>query len=888
VCGRNDIHQEDDEAEGRLAAALLLAYRIEPCAFDDFGTLADVIRSILPSLASDTLVMSAIQKTLPAFDPKTALFEDIHIRQLLSKGRIPHPDTTVEDVISAYDKVWVLAMCGPEGLCVDGTDIQAQPTTAGGVSPSGSQVNRLTNMRIATVADPMGKSKHDLHCLKGIGRGTLGSLEATLSSQDPSSLEEPSKAGMPDAHGHANGVEATVLQQADKKTKSGVPGIPEDALTVRLKSMSVLDAILHGSASVDQVIRDAKGIELSEVPTLYECIPTALSRSHHFRDKAIDTLLKQPLDHCLLVFGYARARDLYRELFAVLTTSSPGTNLTEPFVRTVRKGMPKALLRCWSGWFHFSPNLDIPANATVKDLVSDDSDIVSAYVAYSIICSLQGLLIDYQAPVSLKELFSRCIRDVDTKCSQRDIDIITRHLGIGTQPEPISSIAREYGRDRGRISQIVKSFEKEFDVTKSYRLLPLRLALMAEAVRLGGKGEISDLEKALTKARTVARNKELAGVLSLLPEYEVDTKSGTFCLADHPCLSCLPAQRAMQSLASGQGTLPINSLMSAIGCKACPHHLPPRLENIPLDPRLSSTDAVVGPKDDPKIAIANAPRSARARVHAIITFSQQAMSADEVSQAYEKAFHESISKARVISYLGSFDDLMLWGRGTYIHVKHAPFPRDLVSEVAKDCLRLFSANRTPILGVGGIYQRHQEELSSHGVPTRHALYSLLRLLKHDGLLLREYPWICDEERIGDRTTFAKYLSSIIGSQGGYISDEEAEDIAQRAMTQEFQLGRLREHKNSLVHADGGICDLNMIEIDYERLDEFVCEIAEQMEEGEQVSARTVFDNNRPLLVPMGIGSYELLYHIVRLREDHLPLSVDRIPGLIKTGKDISA
>ena len=128
------------------------------------------------------------------------------------------------------------------------------------------------------------------------------------------------------------------------------------------------------------------------------------------------------------------------------------------------------------------------------------------------------------------------------------------------------------------------------------------------------------------------------------------------------------------------------------------------------------------------------------------------------------------------------------GRGTYIHEKNAPYPEELLKIISDLIVDVFDVNQIPIVGVEGIYSKFEDDLQTMGIPTHHALYSLLRKYGDKRLKLQEYPWICNAYCIGERTSFAKYFYSILENNNGFITDEHARVIAEKQWTQSFALG----------------------------------------------------------------------------------------------------
>ena len=169
-----------------------------------------------------------------------------------------------------------------------------------------------------------------------------------------------------------------------------------------------------------------------------------------------------------------------------------------------------------------------------------------------------------------------------------------------------------------------------------------------------------------------------------------------------------------------------------------------------------------------------------------------------------------------------------------------------------------------------------------GIPTHHALYSLLRRYSDPRLKLQEYPWICDVSSIGERTSFAKYFYSILEDNNGFITDEHARTIADKTMAQSFALGGLAEYSPFVINANGGWYDIGTAGFDMEGIASLAEEVAGGMRDNDIVSAVKVFEEYRERCFKYGVKSHDMLYYLVDMMEDNLPIEATRRPHFVKS------
>ena len=470
----------------------------------------------------------------------------------------------------------------------------------------------------------------------------------------------------------------------------------------------------------------------------------------------------------------------------------------------------------------------------------------------------------------------------------RSLEMTALRLGLDGERETLEEIGKRYDLTRERVRQIVQKVNKGFDVSKSRRFVSFRTAILAEALRFGMAGRVDELKQSIVESHlSWATESSIEAALSISPDLIISQE--TFHIVDTPCKGCERAKAVLKELLKAGGVKAVDELARELNCAGhC--HITPSGDALSLsigwNALLVSSCGYIGSKTSAFMNDLLHPKSRASAIRrAIYKANGAPVTVDDIAREFSGGRISQKDRAAISSYMTRPDsDMVLWGQSTYIQASRMPHPVDLLEDIAAWIKDTFEDNDIPILGIEGIFSEFKDDCNELGIPNHQALYSELRWLDDWDLLLREYPWVCESSSTDEETTFAKFFEAELQQHNGFISDDEARDLAARALAQSFQLSGMLQYKNNLIHADGGIYDLNMMDIDYEEFDEFVWDLSDTMCEGELVSARAVFQENRSRCARMGIRSYEMLYRILDLREGHLPINASRMPHLIKSDR----
>lgn len=499
---------------------------------------------------------------------------------------------------------------------------------------------------------------------------------------------------------------------------------------------------------------------------------------------------------------------------------------------------------------------------------------------YALSCKLE------EQSDSYSQLLIQCIVDSNPEIEPDHLKMVIERFGIGERPKKLREIASESNITRERVRQIVKREEGKLDFSKSIRYYAYRCRAVELICRLGGMGPSVAFSEAFASEKDKPDNP--FAILKYCEGVTVDEVSDTFLISEthySRCEQCTSLRSWADNIKQDCSVSKYDDAVGSIGCNSCDNLVHPSIMLLAKICNLGSAENLIGDIENPVLYAESHPNSDTAIVRKILYLSGKAVSTAEMEQLFEEDTGRSTSRNFINSYMGRYEGALLWGRGTYIDSRFAPFPVELIERVSDFAISAFRDRNIPILGVGGLFDRFASQLYLENVPNQQALYSLLRKFDSPHLILKEYPWVCSAAEIGERTSFAKYFYSVLAANNGFISDKHAEMLAERCMAQSFALSGLAEYSPYLINANGGWYDIDAAGFDFEGIRELAIEVAEAMKENDIVSTKKVFSEHKARCFSYGVKSYDMLYYLIDMMENDLPIEATRKPHLVKSSNN---
>lgn len=737
--------------------------------------------------------------------------------------------------------------------------------------------NRLENAGIVTVGDLCGRSVEDLLSLKGVGHSAIIELEKRLQYWELPTLQELAYFKPPQSRSVTPSSFKPFAEDVFIDYMSG----PSSYLELGEWRQRFFGELPYMDDPEGNLIEKYDDIPLCDIPGLYELIPYP-HNLYLGKQESVSSLLTSSLEHMITDFGFTSASSIIDCLICNFGEFNELDEVLERYAAEIKRNYPSELLCIPLAWLFPCPDDSLFQFGNVGELFGENKSILSVYLAQALEEALQRLFANNSAPYRIDALFMDAFDELNCGCDSRAKEIYIKRNGLGESRKTLEEVGRELDITRERVRQIESKTQERFDPLKSERLLLLRLAMFNIAKEIGSTGPIDDLCRSFVSHGLFETDADCVGFLELLPEYSIDRAAESFVLPGYPCINCNNAIAVITDIVSHASCRTHEEFIEHVGCKYCKVETALNISVFDHCKGVRVSSEYIGAPSNPVMRASLKPTSERALLHAILYEADRALSYDEMIDQVYQACGNKPSKNKVGSQVGSFSDCMLWGRGTYIHEKNAPYPEELLKIISDLIVDVFDINQIPIVGVEGIFSKFADQLLEQGIPTHHALYSLLRRYSDPRLKLQEYPWICDVSSIGERTSFAKYFYSILEDNNGFITDEHARTIADKTMAQSFALGGLAEYSPFVINANGGWYDIGTAGFDMEGIASLAEEVAGGMRDNDIVSAVKVFEEYRERCFKYGVKSHDMLYYLVDMMEDNLPIEATRRPHFVKS------
>ena len=799
---------------------------------------------------------------------------------------------------SAKDTDYTLEMMLAEfGDLIDESALASEPTTVQNRDLSDEDLqlrlfedlhvdmrwaNRFEGAGINTVGDLLGLDADSLLSIKGIGETAIAELEECLRKKDLPAVESLSY-----YKPLSNTIRSTMSDYSSalkpfpvEVTIDYISG-PSSNLGLDEWRQHFFGELPYMDDPEGNLVEKYDDIRLCDIPGLYELIPYP-HNLYLGKLESVSSLLTSSLEHMITDFGFTSASSIIDCLICNIGEFNELDEVLERYAAEIKRNYPSELLCIPLAWLF--PYLDdsLVQFGNVGELFGENKSILSIYLAQALEEALQRLFANNSAPYKIDALFLDAFDELDCGCDSRARRIYIKRNGLGESRKTLEEAGLELDVTRERVRQIESKTQERFDPLKSERLLLLRLAMFNIAKEIGSAGTIDDLCESFVAHGLFETDADCVGFLELMPEYNIKKTTGSFVLSGYPCMHCDNAITVIEDIASSNSCRTHEEFIEHVGCKHCKVETVLTISVFDHCKGVRVSSEYIGVPNNPVMRASLKPTSERALLHAILYEADRALSYDEMIDQVYQACGNKPSKNKVGSQVGSFSDCMLWGRGTYIHEKNAPYPEELLKIISDLIVDVFDVNQIPIVGVEGIYSKFEDDLQTMGIPTHHALYSLLRKYGDKRLKLQEYPWICNAYCIGERTSFAKYFYSILENNNGFITDEHARVIAEKTMAQSFALGGLAEYSPFLINANGGWYDIESAGFDMQGIEQLANEIASKMCDDDIVSTVKIFEDHRERCHALGVKSYDILYYLIDMIEDDLPIEATRRPHLVKS------
>ncbi|TSB47699.1 sigma factor-like helix-turn-helix DNA-binding protein [Alkalicoccobacillus porphyridii] len=230
------------------------------------------------------------------------------------------------------------------------------------------------------------------------------------------------------------------------------------------------------------------------------------------------------------------------------------------------------------------------------------------------------------------------------------------------------------------------------------------------------------------------------------------------------------------------------------------------------------------------------------------------------------------------------DRLLLWGRGIYIHRDYVDIPTELLRIIEQDILQRFESQSE--LQIRIIFDKFEEQLVAHKVPTEYALYTLLRLFGSGVFYLPKYPLITKEEQ--DFQYNADRIKRFMREHGGRASSQILrEEFVKKQGWKDYTL-QLTLSSGPFVQEQRGVYVLFSFydDIQYATLKPIYDAIRGALITKEFVLIHKMYLNHQVMCKQIGIQSPQLLYVLLADRNQDESIQFKRHPYVLSAEANI--
>jgi len=196
----------------------------------------------------------------------------------------------------------------------------------------------------------------------------------------------------------------------------------------------------------------------------------------------------------------------------------------------------------------------------------------------------------------------------------------------------------------------------------------------------------------------------------------------------------------------------------------------------------------------------------------------------------EKTFKDATPRS-ILARLTDHPDILLWGRGFFIHKDNVSFDWEVVKDVAAWIITRFEKGYSRFQ-VDIPFSKFKNELLKGGIPNQYALYTLLRLLKIRRVVQRKFPTIVDREADID------FKEGILDELEDYFfeakeavpSSQVKEEFIQRRGWKGYSLQQNLTAHSELIYPwqDQSYIHLKYLPVDYSKLEELIAALHQKL------------------------------------------------------------
>lgn len=245
---------------------------------------------------------------------------------------------------------------------------------------------------------------------------------------------------------------------------------------------------------------------------------------------------------------------------------------------------------------------------------------------------------------------------------------------------------------------------------------------------------------------------------------------------------------------------------------------------------------------------------------------------------------EKYTERNIYALIDRMSELLMWGRGTYIHV-------DIVNPSAKFLHRVSHFIRAklnkgaPFISIHGVYEHFSEECAKNKIPNDQALYSCLRQWTPLGMQFTHHPYIYSGRENEDKITITLFIEQFIQDSGEAVTVKEIyQHVKKRVLwdspSEQHVLDKV---PNVLKTSDGKyihLCQLNRLS---DATHDLIKTARQYVKAHSHVSVEKIWREKTVTSRMIGLRDPRMLFDYLRIHADG-DLDISSYP-LIRAGSD---
>lgn len=464
--------------------------------------------------------------------------------------------------------------------------------------------------------------------------------------------------------------------------------------------------------------------------------------------------------------------------------------------------------------------------------------------------------------------------------AERTLKIMEMRLGLLTgHPATLEACAASEGITRERVRQIqARAVEK----LKNPYVVAMLSEFWASVIRcLDGTGGIVSLDELAPVLReeyqwpSTPKTAVLAGILDFCPAFLVSGNS-VYSKDQVECVNCDSIRVAILRAVDRHAELPLDDASNVLlqCCNEC---------NSPAASRLSwfSSDFIQHIIQSSESLCAKT-RYRDGVLYSIdewtLRFGYQYLAAaivlkrkgkpmhfSEVAAELQRLRDDEITDRVVHECLNRCEDVMLWDRGTFIHVDHLNVPHDLLGDIEAWLVGQLR-NGIPCMSVFGVFTQFANECKRAGVISESALYSSLRLFGGDVLAYPRYPYIYLRHRGAEHVPGYLIVEDWLRDAEGPVSNKRLKEFVCTEMGMKpFQLARIKNQVPNVVQNDAWeYLHTSTLTFGKDDVAPLVSHAQRLLSDSPSVSATKIFQDKAVTCHQMGISGPRMLFNVLRV------------------------